>query len=86
MKFIIEDDSFTYSVDWGKQNKIVDGFQEEYFPSCKESVEALMRLLTNIYPSVLIADVLHGELDAKDYSESKRDERVFKHLDDEDDE
>ena len=84
MKFIIEEDSFTYMVDWGKQNKIVDGFEEEYFPSCKESIEALMRLLTNIYPPVIIADTLNMDLDAKDYAGGKLNERFYKQQEEDD--
>ena len=47
MRYIIEDDSFTYMVDWSKQDKVTDGFEEKYFPTCEESIEALMRLLQN---------------------------------------
>ena len=72
MKFIIEEDSYTYSVDWSKENKIIEGFEEEYFPSCREAVEAFMKLLANIYPPVIISDTLNGELDAKDYADKGR--------------
>jgi hypothetical protein len=75
MRYIIEDDSFTFMVDWSKKNKVSDGFEEEYFPSCGESIEALMRLLQNVYPAETIADTLAKGLDAMDYSESGRKAR-----------
>lgn len=73
MKFIIEDSPYSFMVDWSKENKVVDGFEEEYFPSCKESIEALMRLLTNLYPPEKIAECIADGLDIMDYSR-ERDE------------
>ena len=75
MRYIIEEDSFTYMVDWSKQDKVTDGFEEKYFPTCEESIEALMRLLQNVYPAETIADTLAKGLDAMDYSESGRKAR-----------
>ena len=71
MRYIIEEDSFTYMVDWSKP----DGFEEKYFPTCEESIEALMSLLQNVYPAEKIADTLAKGLDAMDYSESGRKAR-----------
>ena len=67
MKFIIEEDVFTYMVDWGKENKVVDGFLEEYHPSCQEALEAMMQLLTNIYPPEEIGDCLAKGVGSIDY-------------------
>ena len=75
MKYIIEDGSFTFSVDFDKQTKVEDGFEEEYFPSCQESIDAFMRLLTNIYPPAKIADTLADGIDAMDYSLKGREAR-----------
>ena len=75
MRYIIEDDSFAYMVDWSRQDKVMDGFEEKYFPTCEESIEALMRLLQNVYPAETIADTLAKGLDAMDYSESGRKAR-----------
>ena len=46
-----------------------------HFPTCEESIEALMRLLQNVYPAETIADTLAKGLDAMDYSESGRKAR-----------
>ena len=69
MNFIIEDGQFSFSVDWSKLNTIEGGWENEYFPSAKESIEAFMRLLENVYPQKAISDALAEGLDAMDYSE-----------------
>lgn len=74
MKFIIEDDVFAFSVDWSKQNKVVDGYLEEYHPSCQESLEAMMKLLTNIYSPENIAGCLAKGIDSIDYLPNKTED------------
>ena len=77
MRFVIEDDVFSYSADWSKENKIEDGFVEEYHPSCQESLEAIMKLLTNIYSPENIIGCLERGIDSIDYlpnKEQKEDE------------
>ena len=69
MKFIIEDGQFSFSADWSKLNTIEGGWENEYYPSAKESIEAFLRLLENVYPQKVISDALAEGLDAMDYSE-----------------
>ena len=68
MKFIIEDGSFSYQVDWSKENKIVDDFLQEYHPSCIEALDAFMKLLTNIYAPEVIAKCIAKGLDVMEYA------------------
>ena len=49
MKYIIDDDCFSYQVDWSRKDKIEDDFVEHYKPSVEESIEAFLRLLENIH-------------------------------------
>lgn len=70
MRYVIEDGQFTYSVDWTKLDTVEGGWLKEYYPTPKESIEALMRLLANIYTPKDISDALAGGLDAMDYSEA----------------
>ena len=49
MKIIIEDECFSYQVDWSKQDKIEDGFLEEYRPDIEDVFESFLHLLENIF-------------------------------------
>ena len=55
MKYIIDDDCFSYQVDWSRKDKIEDDFVEHYKPSVEESIEAFLRLLENIHSREKIA-------------------------------
>ena len=70
MRYIIEDDQFSFVVDWSKLNRIERGWESVYFPSAKESIEAFMRLLENVYPQKAISDALAEGLDAMEYSDA----------------
>ena len=50
MKFTIQDGPFTYSVDWSVQDKIEDGWLEEYHASTDEMLDAVIHLLECVYP------------------------------------
>ncbi len=63
MKYIIEDGPYSYQVDWGKMNKVEDGFVEEYHPDIQESVEAFLRLLENVHPREKIAEYIAGGIE-----------------------
>lgn len=70
MKITIEESNYLYTVDWGKNKKVEDGFICDYFPSVEEAIESVLRLLENLYSKEKIADCLaSGELAALDYSE-----------------
>ena len=60
MRFIIDDDCFSYQVDWSRQDKVEDGFVEHYHPSVEESIEAFLRLLENIHPRKKIAECIES--------------------------
>lgn len=68
MKYIIENRQLTYMIDWDKLSMQDGGYVREYHPTPRESIEAFLTLLENIYPKETIADVLAEGLDAMDYS------------------
>ena len=82
MKFIIEDEQFTYMVDWSKKDKLEDGILTEYYPSAAESIDSFLMLLHNIYSPNVISDALADGLDALDYSErGKKARRMLESID-----
>ena len=50
MKIYVQDGPFTYMVDWSVENKIEDGWLEEYHASTKEMLDAIIHLLGCVYP------------------------------------
>ena len=68
MKYIIDDDCFSYQVDWSRQDKVEDDFVEHYKPSVEESIEAFLRLLENVHPKEKIAAYI---TEGVDYSGKK---------------
>ena len=68
MKFIIEDEQFTYMCDFDKPIPDEDETRDK-FPDVDEAIDSFMRLLESIYSAEKIADCLaSGELSALDYS------------------
>lgn len=45
MKVSVQDGPFTYLVDWSTQDKIENGWLEEYNPSTEELLDAVIQLL-----------------------------------------
>lgn len=69
MKFIIEDEQFTYMCDFEKPITDEDESRKK-FPDVDEAIDSFFRLLESIYSAEKIADCLaSGELAALDYSE-----------------
>lgn len=50
MKFIVEDGPFSYAVDWSKEDKIENGWLNEYCPSVEEALDAVVHLLGCVFP------------------------------------
>lgn len=69
MKITIDDLCCSYSIDWDRENRIVDDFLERYYPPVDEVIEGFCHLLENIYSREKIADCLAAGIDALDYSE-----------------
>lgn len=67
MQIIVKSGEFTYSYDSSVDDKIVEGFVEEYFPSVEEAIEAAMTLLWNVYDRKAIAQALKKGIPAMDY-------------------
>lgn len=49
MKVSIQDGPFTYMVDWSTEDKVKDGWLEEYNPSTEELFDAVIQLLECIH-------------------------------------
>lgn len=62
MKITIEEDNFSYSVDYSKKNQIEGGMLEEYFPSVSEVCEDFYTLLENCYCRDAIEEYLGQKL------------------------
>ena len=58
MKFSIEDGPFSYEVDWSKEDKIEDGWLNEYCPPVNEALDAVVHLLECIFPEEKIEQEL----------------------------
>lgn len=58
MRISIDEDIFSFTVDFSRNDTIEDGFQKEYFPPVSEACEAFYRLLENCYPKAAILDYL----------------------------
>lgn len=69
IKISIQEDAFSYTVNYSHHDKIDGGFLHEYFPSPKEVIEDFLRLLENIYDGEEISDALSEGLDAMENSE-----------------
>ena len=67
MQIIAKSGEFTYSYDSSVDDKNVEEFVEEYFPSVEEGIEAAMTLLWNIYDRKAIAQALKKGIRAMDY-------------------
>ena len=75
MKFIIEDEQFTYMVDFDKPIPDEDETRNK-FPDVDEAIDSFLSLLESIYSAEKIADCLaSGELTALDYSPKGLDAR-----------
>ena len=69
MKFIIEDEQYTYMCDFDKPIPDEDETRDR-FPDVDEAIDSFLRLLETIYSAEKISDCLaSGELNALDYSE-----------------
>ena len=58
MKFVIEEGPFAYEVDWSKENKIDGGWLDEYHPSVEEMLDAVIHLITIVYPEDKVEEEL----------------------------
>ena len=68
MKIIVQQDEFTYTYDSSVNDKVVDGFLEEYNPPVDEAVDAALTLLWNVYERGDIARAIkEGNIPALDY-------------------
>lgn len=70
MRFVIEDGAFAYTVDWTKLNSVEKGWENEYNPTPKECIEALLRLLGSVIPPEKISDALAEGVESMEYSEA----------------
>lgn len=50
MKITIQEGPFFHLVDWSVENKIEGGWQEEYHASVEEMLDAVIHLLSCVYP------------------------------------
>lgn len=62
MKITIEEDNFSYSVDYSKKNQIEGGMLEEYFPPVSEVCDDFYNLLENCYCREAIEEYLGRKL------------------------
>ena len=72
MRIIVQDGEFTHTFDSSVNDKIVDGFLEEYNTPVDEAVDAALTLLWNVYDKADIARVIkEGHIPALDYAEEE---------------
>ena len=58
MKITIEEPPFYYSANWDHENKVEDGFLEEYHVEVEEAVDAALTLLSKIYSPQQVAKAI----------------------------
>lgn len=71
MQIIVKDAEFTYSYDSSVNDKIVDGFLEEYYTPVEDAIDAALTLLWNIYDKGAIARALKKGIPAMDYDDEE---------------
>ena len=71
MQIIVKDKEFTYMYDSSVNDKVVDGFLDEYYPPVDEIVDIAVSLLWNLYDKAAIARVLKEGIPAMDYDKSE---------------
>lgn len=74
MQIIVKNETFTYTYDTSVNDKIEDGFLEEYFPPVEEAIDAALTLLWNVYDRGKIARALRKGVPAMDYAAEEEEE------------
>lgn len=69
MQIIVKDSEFTYCYDSSVNDKVVDGFLEEYHTPVEDAVDAALTLLWNVYGRGKIARALKNGVPAMDYDD-----------------
>lgn len=71
MQIIVKDSEFTYCYDSSVNDKVVDGFLEEYHPPVEDAIDAALTLLWNVYDRGQIARALKNGIPAMDYDDEE---------------